>query len=329
VKNFTGEELAVAKSADLVDVASCLGFTPRRVGRCYTLREMDSIRIYDRRNWYRWSRAGEKGHDGGSQIDFLREFAGLDLKAAVAWLLDFVGYDKRSEDEPAKPALAHVAPPKEEREKREFVLPKANENSDRVIAYLYERRGLGLATIRHFLDAGLLYESAEHHNAVFKGNDAQGVTRFASMRGTYDREGAKPFKCDVAGNDKNYGFNVTNPKSNVVLVFEGAIDLMSHADATGRYDVNMLALGMTADAPLERFLSDHPQVRYVILCLDNDEAGRSATERLMKKYYEMGYEVRDCPPPNGYKDVNEWLVASKRGERSGRKVPGSGAREER
>ncbi len=31
----------------------------------------------------------------------------------------------------------------------------------------------------------------------------------------------------------------------------------------------------------------------------------------MRKYYELGYEVEDCPPPTGYKDYNEWLVAAK------------------
>jgi hypothetical protein len=31
----------------------------------------------------------------------------------------------------------------------------------------------------------------------------------------------------------------------------------------------------------------------------------------MAKYYELGYEVEDCPPPAGYKDYNEWLVATR------------------
>ena len=36
-----------------------------------------------------------------------------------------------------------------------------------------------------------------------------------------------------------------------------------------------------------------------------------STPELMRKYYELGYEVEDCPPPAGYKDYNEWLVAAK------------------
>ena len=44
---FTEEELRVAKSVDLTAVASQLGYTVNRVGKYYTLKEMDSIRIYD------------------------------------------------------------------------------------------------------------------------------------------------------------------------------------------------------------------------------------------------------------------------------------------
>ena len=76
---FTEEELLIAKTADLVDVAASLGYTPKRIGKYYTLKEMDSIRIYNRSHWFRWSRQYDKGHNGGSQIDFLKEFAGLDV----------------------------------------------------------------------------------------------------------------------------------------------------------------------------------------------------------------------------------------------------------
>ena len=34
---FTEEELAIAKSVDLVDVAAALGYTPKRIGRCLHL----------------------------------------------------------------------------------------------------------------------------------------------------------------------------------------------------------------------------------------------------------------------------------------------------
>ena len=92
---FTEEELAIAKSVDLCAVAESLGYTVKRIGKYHTLKEMDSIRIYDRSHWYRWSRQFDKGNNGGSQIDFLRVFGGMSVKEAVFWLLDFAGYRSR------------------------------------------------------------------------------------------------------------------------------------------------------------------------------------------------------------------------------------------
>ena len=86
---------------------------------------------------------------------------------------------------------------------------------------------------------------------------------------------------------------------------------MSYVDIFADYESNKLALGMLADAPLETFLREHPQITSIRFCLDGDEPGRRAAGELMKKYYELGYEVEDCPPPAGYKDYNEWLVAAK------------------
>lgn len=77
-KSFTAEELALAKSVDLTAVAASLGYTVQKIGRYHTLKEMDSIRIYNRTNWFRWSREHEKKNNGGSQIDFLPLCNGID-----------------------------------------------------------------------------------------------------------------------------------------------------------------------------------------------------------------------------------------------------------
>lgn len=91
---FTDEELKMAKEADLCAVAESLGYTVKKAGRYHTLEEMDSIRIYNRRSWFRWSRQHDKGENGGSQIDFLCIFAGMGFKEAVEWLLDFEGFHR-------------------------------------------------------------------------------------------------------------------------------------------------------------------------------------------------------------------------------------------
>lgn len=301
MEKFSEEELAIAKSVDLIAVATALGYTVKKIGRYHTLKEMDSMRIYDRRTWFRWSRAQERGNSGGSQIDFLRVFAGMEVKEAVFWLLDFAGYQK-TRDWKSKVIVSEAKTEK----RKEFMLPPNAENNRYLYAYLTEQRNLSKEVVDWFVRKGLIYEEREHHNIVFKGNDKNGVTHFASMRGVFDKNG-KCFKCDVAGNDKNYGFNVWNTESEEVEVFESAIDLMSYTEIFQDFFSCKIALGMLSDAPLVTFLQEHPQIREIKFCLDNDEWGRKATEKLMEKYYEMGYETEDVSPPKGYKDYNEWL----------------------
>ncbi len=307
---FTEEELNIAKSVDLIEVARSLGYTPKKIGRFYTLKEMDSMRIYDHKNWFRFSGKCESGRNGGSQIDFLREFAGLDVKEAVFWLLEFAGVRHDSLDGNKQSVKHMVHSESEVPEKKEFILPVPATSNDKIIKYLNQERGLGISTIDYFIRKGIIYESQDYHNVVFLGKDKTGVTRFASQRGIFDRDG-KSFKCDVAGNDKRYGFNITNDKCDRIVVFEAAIDMMSYVDIFQDFDSNMLALGMTADLPLETFIDDHPGIMRIEFALDNDEPGRIATEKLMQKYRDKGYEVKDVPAPIMYKDINEWLVATK------------------
>ena len=306
---YTDEEIAIAKNVDLVEVAKYFGYTVRKKGRYHTIKEMDSIVIYDRRSWHRWSRRGQKRESGGSQIDFLRVFSGLEFADAVGWLLDFAGYRKNS-DVSKSVELKNIAPKEEKRERKIFTLPAPAKNNQYLYSYLMNERALSRETIDWFVRKGLIYESKQFHNIVFKGLDKDGICKFASMRGVFDRNG-KAFKCDVEGNDKTYGFNVVNKESTEVYVFEGAIDLMSYVEIHRGCSANLIALGMLADAPLATFLKENPQITDIKFCLDNDEHGRRATKELLKKYYELGFDVEDTPPPKDVKDLNEWLVKNK------------------
>lgn len=303
---FTEEELAIAKQTDLCAVATRLGYTVKKIGKYHTLKEMDSIRIYDRSHWFRWSRQYDKGQNGGSQIDFLRVFAGMEVKEAVFWLLDFAGYQRN-----AYPSMQPKVVEKKVEEKKGFLLPEYAGNNVRAIAYLEKNRGIDRSVIEEFIRLGLLYEEREHHNIVFVGKDKFGTCRFASMRGTYDLDG-KGFKCDVKGNDKRFGVNLVREKSTIVLVFEAAIDLMSYMTIFPEQQDNMLALGMLGDAPLETFLMEHKQVKEIHFGLDNDKPGRQAVTVFQEKYEKKGYVTKSVAPPQGFKDFNEYLKAKKK-----------------
>lgn len=165
---------------------------------------------------------------------------------------------------------------------RKFELPEPAYDNSYLYSYLTKERGLSKEVVDFMVCKELIYESRHYHNIVFKGNDKGGITRFASMRGVFDRQG-KPFKCDVAGNDKRYGVNIANDNSSELIVFEAAIDMMSYMDIFNDYESNMLALGMLGDAPLETFIKEHTQIKSIRFCLDGDEPGREAARCLICK----------------------------------------------
>lgn len=333
---FTGEQIAQAKEASLTALAAQYGYHPVRVGNhLFTLKEHDSIRIYNDRTWYRWSKAGSRGEAGGSQIDFLMQFCNVDSIAdAVSILLEFQGI---SADNPKwkehleAGQVKHQAEAFKEKERVPFVLPEpmADKNYRRAYAYLMKTRGLSQKVVDYFVkDLGILYEDKEHHNLVFLGKDKDGVVRYATKRGTTDIYGKK-YRGDVAGNDKNFGINIVNTDSEELKVFEASIDLMSYLDLTGDYKSNKLVLGMVADNPLVQFLKDHPHIKKIGFCLDNDEAGSRAMfgkrakdpdkedkTGLLEKYKQLGYQTYAdiVPQESGCKDWNEYLVFQKAGK---------------
>ena len=286
---FTDTEMQIARETDLPELLSHLGYQVKRVGRFHTTTEMDSLRIKDRRTWFRYSQ-----NTGGDAITFLQQYCGKSFPEAVEYLLTFHG---KARDAP-------IPQPKPISPKQKFSLPPRNADDRRVFAYL-RKRGIAAQVIRQFLNSGLLYEDAEHHNCVFVGKNSAGQVKYAGLRGTYDREG-KGFRGDVTGSDKRVGFALPYDRSSdQVFVFEAPIDLMSYL-TLHRNTPNALALCGLYDGALQAYLTDHPQIKRIELCLDADEPGQKAAQQLQEKYQLQGYAVTVEKPRCG-KDWNEYL----------------------
>ncbi len=269
---------------------------------------MDSLRIKNRRTWFRYSEG-----KGGDAIDFMQRFEGKTFPEAVDFLLAWNG---RSRDSPDRP------PPVQRKERTApaapvpFVLPPANDDTRRVTAYL-KKRGIAPAVIRDFVGAGLLYEEMERHNCVFVGRDQEDKPVFAAKRGTYDLNGAS-FRAGVPGSDKDTGFRLPADSGiDRVHVFEAPIDLMSfctlHRDVTS----NAVALCGLYEGPLDTYLRENPHIKYIFLCLDADGPGREAADRLKEKYSQNGRVISYKPPPRG-KDWNEYLQHRQKCQRNER-----------
>ena len=65
---------------------------------------------------------------------------------------------------------------------KQLLLPRKNQDNQKVIAYLSER-GIDNEIIQFCLESGRVYESEFHHNTVFVGMDEKGNPKYAAIRG--------------------------------------------------------------------------------------------------------------------------------------------------
>lgn len=131
---------------------------------------------------------------------------------------------------------------------------------------------------------GIFYQTSikNHPNCVFVGRDGEGQAKGGSLRSC----GAQQFRRDIPGSRKIYPFYIeAAAETDMVEVYEAPIDAMSGASLRilqhdgNWHSVHYLALGGTGYAALDAYLTYFPNIQRVVLCLDNDEAGRSCFRR--------------------------------------------------
>jgi hypothetical protein len=272
------------------------GFTFAHQGGAYRCQQHKSLAVKDDRlSWY-WH---SKGIGGFGAVDYLTKVENMPFREAVEVITGIT------------PATA--PPPRTEAEPpRTLLLPEKAAVPLRLYNYLSMKRGIDGEIVNKLIQEKKLYED-KRGNIVFVGYDEHGAARFASLRGTY---GDCPFRGDCQGSDKRYGFNMAaSAPSGRLYIFESAIDAMSHATlailefgdrSAWEYD-SRLSLAGTSETALNFFLNQHTAVKELILCLDNDPAGREAAAQIARTYALKGYTVLNEPPKG--KDFNEDLQA--------------------
>ena len=294
---FTDEQKVLANSVDLEEFLRMRGEKLERVGREHKLIYYDSSGRHDSITLRGSTWFDHKNQIGGGAIKFMQEFYGMDFQTAVQELLG----------QTVTP-LSH-SPPKvsAKEEKKEFRLPEANTNMHRVYAYLIKQRFISPDIISHFAKQHTLYEDKEHHNAVFVGIDENGVPRQASKRSTNSY--GNSFRITCQGSDTRYSFAHFG-ESKRLYVFEAPIDMMSFLTLYPKdwQKHSCIAMNGVYENAVLAALKNHSNLSEVILCVDNDEGGIEATDRLRDILNENGYSnVKRLAPP--YKDWNEVLKA--------------------
>ena len=277
---YTEEQIAKANNTDLVSFLNEQGEQLVKSGREYRWKKHDSVTISGNR-WYRHSQS-----KGGYPVDFVMEFYYATFPEAVKMLIGEEG-EGRQKSCPAP--------------SKDFRLPEKNKDNEMIVKYLTESRELEKNLVMEWIVRGDIYEEKKHHNVVFIGRDADGIPRYAHCRGT----GEMKYRGDVAGSDKAFGF-CHRGTDNQLFVFEAAIDLLSFIQLFPKdwKKRSYLSLGGVSSVALMTFLSERPQITSVFLCLDNDQAGNEACEKLAGEISE-GYSVIRLKPSR--KDWNEIL----------------------
>ena len=212
---------------------------------------------------------------------------------------------------PSFQSVQAPTPPVQPKPPREFRLPQPDPNSYAATAYL-RKRCIHPNVLSFCKQKKILYQTSikNHPNCVFVGRDGEGQAKGGSLRGC----GAQQFRRDIPGSRKIYPFYIeAAAETDTVEVYEAPIDAMSGASLRilqhdgNWHNVHYLALGGTGYAALDAYLTYFPNIQRVVLCLDNDEAGRTRTQEITKHLAGSGKTVQDRAPPLG-KDYNDTLV---------------------
>jgi hypothetical protein len=286
--NFTEQQKTQARQTDIAELLRSQGETLKRSGS--ESEWMDGgQKVTIRGNlWYH-----QYEQVGGDAVDFVRRFYNKSYPEAMEYLLGGSGG-----------TLA--VSPSVQKEEKPFVLPPKNDNMRRVFAYLLNCRGIDREVLYAFVHKGMIYESADYHNAVFVGFDSNGNAKHAHKRGTGSESS---YKGNVSGSQPEYSFHWSG-QSDTLYLFEAPIDMLSFISMQkeGWRQHSYAASCSVSDRVLFQTLKDNPNIRQVVLCLDSDEPGQTAAKRIADKLFVRGTASEILVPV--HKDWNEDLLAA-------------------
>lgn len=210
---------------------------------------------------------------GGDAIDFACRFYDMDYPEAVQLMLAMRSVGVGAVQGTVEPFA-----------RQPLELPPKHENMRRVYGYLLRRRGIDKDVLDAFVYRGLIYESADYHNAVFVGTDREGKSRHIHKHSTAVQGG---FKGNAPGSEPEYSFHWIGG-GDTLFLFEAPIDMLSFITLhkqSWKSQSYAAACGVS-DRVLWQILKDRPYIQRVCLCLDNDGPGQKAAQRISKALTE-------------------------------------------
>lgn len=296
-KKYSDEEIEKAASVDLVEFLKSQGEELKKEGRAYAwLDKGQKVSVHDNLWYHQYERVG------GNAISFVRRYFNKTFSEAVDFLLDGKGgefiYNSKAEPKPKKP----------------FVMPPKDDNMVEIKNYLTAARGIHPSVLEDFIHAGLIYQTTNkgYKNVVFVGLDENDVPRHVALRGTVGN-----FKGSPESAIEDYSFH-WNGTSDEVFLFEAPIDMLSYICLHDKewQEHTYIAACCVGDRPLMKALQLNSDLQKIHLCMDNDEAGQNANNRILAKFKNNPYYKCDVLVPE-CKDWNEDLICFQEEEAQG------------
>lgn len=295
---ITKQQRYLAGRTDLVALLRSRGETLKKLGSEWEWKFHDE-RVTIRNNvWF-----DQYTQKGGDAVDFFHYFYGESEEQATAMLLNCSVTDLEKLPTRSPPNF----PRTKKEEPKQLAIPAAHKDMRRVFAYLCQTRGIAPEVVSGFARKGLIYEDADHHNAVFVGRDEQGKPRHFHARGTLT---GSHFRQTLPGSEKAYSFHWLGV-SGKLYAFEAPVDMLSYISLhpEGWQNHSYVALCGVSAAPVHHLLETQPQLQEVTLCLDSDEAGHNAARRIAGELLREWNVTVSAEFPT-LKDWNDELLAN-------------------
>ncbi|MGP1505470.1 MAG: toprim domain-containing protein [Eggerthia catenaformis] len=297
-----------------------------KTGQIYHLVDHDSCIIWTEANVFkRYSGLGKvtRGNAVSFLMAFGQEYTGNKFFNSYDYALIFL---KNHFD---KTKLLSPLPSSQSKKTDKLLLPLPARDNSQAIDYLVNERKIDMDIVLHWIKNKNLYEGIktintktgkqfESHNCVFVSYDKQGKPIFGIQRGIYTSKDGKTFKQDVEGSNYDYNFNIRSNKSEnpTLIVCEAVIDMLSimslYKDSEYYKNANYHSLNGTDKVDgLINTIKTNKNITDVMLCLDNDNAGRHATSYIKEKIKEMNRHIlitTHFPPTPGVDWNNELLM---------------------
>lgn len=279
-KRYTAEQIEQANNADIADYVQSR-FQCKSEGKEIHIRGYGGLYVNPETNaFFRHS----ENIGGKGLLEFCKKILDMPFLEAMR---ECIG--EATEIKQFTPKAAT-----EQQEEKEFVMPEKSDNGYKnIYAYFINTRSISPATVREFVNKGLIYPTISKGvstttgkeyrkiNAVFLHKNEQGQPCGADIQGI-DQNPDYRFKGCTARDESDRGFiydKGSPEKIDTVYLFEAPIDLMSFVELHPEIEnAKFVALSGLKPSIAEPYINSDLKV---VSCVDNDTAGKKFNNQIL------------------------------------------------